>query len=172
MPLFLSTPLASLSVQTGGSWLRASHLPNFGVSSLFWRQRGICCVLCWSQNFTPSIFSAEEERGQRKSCTTAPRVQGHLSFWAFLAGQVKPLFIAIRVNSQLTTSALLGRAQILFLSSHLLETHLRFSSLYLSKKKIVHYNQPSFTFLPWKGVHRSVLSMCKYNRNVTKLNFL
>jgi len=54
----------------------------------------------------------------------ASEVQEHSSFWPFLAGWVKSLSIALQVNSQLTTSALLSRALILFLNSHLLETHL------------------------------------------------
>lgn len=51
----LHTPCL-FSVQTGGSWLTDSHLPNFVVSSLFWRERGICCVLCCNQNFSQTLF--------------------------------------------------------------------------------------------------------------------
>lgn len=47
-------------------------------SPLFWRQRGVCCVLCWNQNFTPSIFSAKEEKGQGKKCHESTRGVGAL----------------------------------------------------------------------------------------------
>lgn len=58
-PLFLSIPLPACVFKQEVLAFGAPHRPNFGVLSLFWRQRGFCCGLNWNQNFTPSIVSRQ-----------------------------------------------------------------------------------------------------------------
>lgn len=110
-------------------------------SSLSFEGKGGFAVVFTGTRFYPKCFFSQGDigltkgEGQGTSCMTASGVQEHSSFWPFLAECVKSLSFAIQGNSQLITSVLLSRAQILFLNSHLFETHLWFSSCSSQRRK-------------------------------------
>lgn len=151
--------------------VRPSYLPNFGVSPLFWSQRGDLLSPLLEPKFYPKDFFSQGGEGTKEKLHGSTGGAGALIILA-ISSRVGKVPLYCHPGEFTADNQCFSQQRPNFLSKQPFETYLRFSSLYLSKKKIVHYNQPSFTFLPWKGAHRSVLSMCKYNRNVTKLNFL
>lgn len=129
-----------------GAW----HLPNFGGPLSLLMAKGVLLWPLWNQNFIPSILKWGqrliwlEEKDKEQ---VAQQSAGTLMVLAVSSKAGKVPFYCY--PGEFTADNSLSRVQVLFLNSHLFETHLWFSFFYLPEK-IVHYNQTSFSFLCWE----------------------